>query len=76
MMAPVHDVTSPACPRCASPGQPILWGYPTHDAVEALTAQHGGVVLGGCAIPDDDEPGGWQCTTCGHRWGEVDEPFD
>ena len=54
------------CPRCGSPGVPILYGYPSDEMFEA--ADQGEVALGGCVI-ELDQPT-HECPS-GHRWVET-----
>ena len=59
------------CPKCQA-GNParILYGLPdfTPELQQELSSKR--VVLGGCVIFDDSPA--WQCTRCGHEWGELE----
>ncbi len=52
------------CPRCGTPGIPIIWGLPGADLAEA--ARRGEVILGGCLVTGDDAD--HECPACRHQW--------
>ena len=54
------------CPMCGGRLIPILYGMPTHDAVEA--AKRGEIILGGCVVAPDDPTHG--CPECRGRFRE------
>jgi predicted RNA-binding Zn-ribbon protein involved in translation (DUF1610 family) len=53
------------CPACGEKeGVPIMYGYPSHTAIEA--SERGEVALGGCCIGDNDPER--RCLKCEHEW--------
>jgi hypothetical protein len=54
----------PRCPQCGAIGIPIMYGYPTEEAV--AQAEREEIILGGCVIEGDNPR--WQCKA-GHKWG-------
>lgn len=53
------------CPACGEKeGVPIMYGYPSHKAIEA--SERGEVALGGCCIGDNDPER--RCLKCEHEW--------
>jgi DNA-directed RNA polymerase subunit RPC12/RpoP len=58
------------CPNCgARSGRPILWGMPTADVFEAISAGEIDVEIGGCLVTDDDPK--YRCSTCGLSFGHA-----
>lgn len=49
------------CPACRTPLIPIVWGYPSHELIEAH--ERGELQLGGCCLPVGIGPAGW-CPSC------------
>ena len=57
-----HPSPLPLCPKCGGKeAKPILYGYPTREAMEA--AKRGEIALGGCVVHGDDPQ--WRCAGCG-----------
>jgi hypothetical protein len=48
---PLNESRPQPCERCGRPSLPIVYGLPGPGLMEA--AERGAVVLGGCAIEDD-----------------------
>jgi hypothetical protein len=58
------------CPNCgAASGWPILWGMPLHEVVQAIDAGDIDIVIGGCAISDEDPM--YHCSACGTSFGNA-----
>ena len=56
---------TPHCPGCNSQRVvPIVFGYPTPDAMEAV--EEGKIMLGGCIVEEGNP--NWHCKDCDHEW--------
>lgn len=59
------------CPLCGTPGVPILYGFPTHEAFEA--AERGELIIGGCTV-ELDRNVDLGCSNCGETWDSGSQP--